>query len=373
MVRLVALSAVSLAAAACGASSSAPSPAPSPTSSSSSSAANSTAPTPTLPAATAIDIRLLLQQGLSLGLASNVLQSQLQMVEIAFTPNIGVCAALPGGPGASKLIAMGPSSSKPMPVSVDIYYDAGCAHPYIEETAQVSFDQATNGGTINDVSSYFGMGGSPLGTLDLSETDLTSASGAEIYGTGLFTPSGGTPAVSLGLACTMPISNGAPSSLPCSGGIAQSFPDEGVSLASLTSVTLSLKAQGSAQYSVGLTSSAATLETGKPGDLSISVPNPTSPAVTGQGAVTGSDAITGQAAAFALFPPTPTGWSVTDSAQGMTFSVQVVDNSTGDMAGQVASSSGARLAQLSLDRSGTGTVTYADGTSSAVTNWTLAG
>ena len=71
------------------------------------------------------------------------------------------------------------------------------------------------------------------------------------------------------------------------------------------------------------------------------------------------------------FSPTPTGWTVTDSTDGTVCSLTL--GSTTQLTGTVATAAGASLAQLTLDQSGSGTITYAGGSSSPITNWTLGG
>jgi hypothetical protein len=47
--------------------------------------------------------------------------------------------------------------------------------------------------------------------------------------------------------------------------------------------------------------------------------------------------------------------------------------STTQLTGTVTTAAGASLAQLTLDQSCSGTITYAGGSSSPITNWTLGG
>jgi hypothetical protein len=316
-----------------------------------------------------LEVRQLVQQGLAMGLASNVLQSQVPLIFGALSGGSG-CVALTSGPGSSELAHRAVVGSQTT-ADVDIYYGAGCAHPYIKAAAVVT--TTASGYAITDHSDYLGLNGHPLGSLKLTETAALAGSQEKLYGTGHFTPQNGGPVVSLGLTCDIPPTTGTPPPFICSGGIAQSFPVLGVSLASVTSLALTLRPTSADQYKVSLASAGTTLETGPPGALSITVPTPAKPLISGTGTSLGTDTATGQAGSFALFPATPTTWSVTDKTWGVTFSVRVLANGSRDVVGQVSARSGATLARLSMDRSGTGTLTYADGARTAVTSWTLAG
>jgi hypothetical protein len=73
---------------------------------------------------------------------------------------------------------------------------------------------------------------------------------------------------------------------------------------------------------------------------------------------------------FAFFPPTPT---ITDAAHDEQFQITLVSNATRDLAATITrTSTGAPLATATIDQSGTGTNAYSDGSTAAVTSWTLA-
>jgi hypothetical protein len=84
-----------------------------------------------------------------------------------------------------------------------------------------------------------------------------------------------------------------------------------------------------------------------------------------------SQTTSGHAALFALFSPPPTGWTVTDASNGTAFALTL--ESSSQITGSVTTAAGASLAHLTLDQSGSGTITYAGGSSAPVTSWTLGG
>jgi hypothetical protein len=123
---------------------------------------------------------------------------------------------------------------------------------------------------------------------------------------------------------------------------------------------------------VSFTGTSSTVDQGAIGSLTLTAPSATSMVVTG-GTAFASYSSAGGAAAFSLFPPTPTGWTLTDSADNLKLQVTVVDNTTRNLTVAITQTpSGTSMATGTLDKSGTGTITYSDGTSAAITSWTLA-
>lgn len=319
---------------------------------------------------TAIDIRLVTQQGLAIALASNVLQSQLTVL----FDSIGGgsrCGAMSSGSGSSKTVRS-VTSGDVTSSAITIYYDAACAHPYIEATARIVKTSSTD--VVSEVATYIGPTGAELGRLQLTEEAVMSTSTVGVHGTGTFSPRDGAPSVHLGLACTIPNSSATvPPPFVCEGGIAQTFPHLGVSLGSVTPITLRLKQAGANDISVNFASSHSTMKRDKPGALSIGTTSNSQLRVTGGGTLVTSDVTSGTAGGFALFPPTPTGWTVTDRAKKVVFSISVLNDATRQLEGVVTSTSGKKLAHIKVDRSGTGTISYVGGATDAITSWLLSG
>jgi hypothetical protein len=317
---------------------------------------------------TAIDIRIVAQQGLAIALASNVLQSQVTVLEDSTEGGSG-CVPMSAGTGSSKVLRRVVSGDV-TGSTITIYYDAACTHPYIEANVHMISSSSTD--AITEVATYVGTSGAALGTLRVSEDAVTSASHLLVHGTGTFAPHDGAPVVHLGLSCAIPTGGNVPPPFVCEGGIAQTFPSLGVSLGSVTPITLTLKAAGADQYVVHFASSRSTMERGASGALSIGTTASSLLRVTG-GTMFTSDATAGIAGRFALFPPTPTGWTITDHATNVKFVIAVLNNSSRQLHGSVATTSGKKLAQLNVDRSGTGSIIYDGGASDPITNWLLSG
>jgi hypothetical protein len=318
--------------------------------------------------ATAINIRILAQQGLAIALASNVLQSQVTVLIDSIDTGSG-CIPMSAGTGSSKILRKVVSGAVTSSM-ITIYYDAGCTHPYIESHAHI----VTTGSTyaISEEADYVGTTGAPLGVLRVVEAAVISKFHVVVHGTGTFTPRDGAPVVHLGLSCAIPAGN-VPPPFECEGGIAQTFPHLGVSLGSVTPITLTLKAAGTSEYVANFASSRSTMERAAPGALSIGTTSNSLLRVTGEGTTFTSDVTTGTAARFALFPPTPTHWTITDEATKVVFAISVLNNATRQLQGSVSTTSGKKLAQLKVDRSGTGSIIYTGGATDTITSWLLSG
>ena len=115
-----------------------------------------------------MEARLLVQQGLGIGLASNVVQSQVTVLSAALLGSTS-CSALDAGTGSSKVLQKSITGSVTT-VSVDVYYDGSCAQPYIAAAAQLTAAEATSTISITETATYLGPGGATLGALRLSES-----------------------------------------------------------------------------------------------------------------------------------------------------------------------------------------------------------
>jgi hypothetical protein len=309
------------------------------------------------------------------------MQSQITVLEDDFFDSAS-CKALEAGTGSSKLLQTSTSGGVTT-LDVDVYYDGACNQPYIEAVANVTTTMATGSATytITETATYLGPGGATLGVLGLHESAVFASTSNQLAsitvdGTGTFTPHDGAPAVSLGLECEMPSSGSAPPPFVCSGAVAQPFPALGLSLAAVAPLTITLTPSsggGSDDYGVAFSGTESTSETGATGALSITTPTSTTFAVAGAGTAMASNTTSGHAALFALFAPPPTGWTVTDATDGITFSLNIANATSGALTGSVTNAAGKSLAQLTLDQSGSGTITYSGGSSAPITSWTLGG
>jgi hypothetical protein len=300
--------------------------------------------------------RALAQTGLAIGMASIVLQSQLN-IAFAIVERITYCDSLPGG-GSVRMAASGTETV------VSVYYDSQCTKPYIVTGPSTKETIISDALSITETATYYGLSGTKIGTLNLNETALIGEVGWTVYGLGGFTPaSGSAPPVQLGLYCSLT----AGTSL-CAGGIAQDFPALGIAIGGVTPLTLAVSDLNSpVSFSGG-----GSVVTGPIGSLTLTSPSPTSLVIQG-GTAYATTTASGSAASFALFPPTPTSWTLTDSAHDQQFQISVVDNTTRNLTMTITQlSTGASLATGSLDQSGSGTITWSDGTTAAITNWTLA-
>ena len=301
--------------------------------------------------------RALAQTGMAIGLASTVLQSQLNIV-VALTENKAYCTPLTGG-GSMRTGAGN--------TSVTVYYDNNCTHPYVATGPGLTMTTSDSTVVIAETSTYYSLTGTIIGTMTINETAQLGLDTTNVYGLGLFTPASGarTP-VQLGVYCALTEYSGA-----CAGGIAQDFPALGLAIGAVTPLTLSYNGD-SATSPVTFTGGGSAV-TGPIGSLTLTNPSPTSFVLQGGGAAFASTTCSGGAAEFVLFPPTPTAWTLTDSGHDQSFSISVVDNTVRNLTLTITQvSTGVVLATGALDQSGSGSMTYSDGTIVAITNWTLA-
>ena len=316
--------------------------------------------------------RALAQTGLSVALASNVLQSQIGVLLISGTAS-SPCTALTGNGS----IQSGPTPSfvvdgNPL-YPVTLYYDSHCSESYIAAQITSAATTVGQGGTLSETAVYYGLIGTNLGTMTLNVTLAETNNNIQVHGLGLFKPAAAPQIpIQLGLACNVSvgdISGGSVSgSIPCVGAVAQDFPALNLAIGSVTGITLT---RGTAAGSLAFTGSGS-IFTGPIGSLTLTNPSPDSFAIPG-GTAYASTTTSGGAGAFALFPPTPTSWTLTDAAHDEQVQISVIDDTTRNSSLKVTQvSTGATLATGAVDQSGTGTITYSDGSKAAITSWTLA-
>lgn len=309
--------------------------------------------------------RILAQQGLAVALASTVLQSQLYVLaELALQGNDLSCVALPGG-GALRL----PAAINGVPAQVNYYFDTACTRIYMSETVSTFTDDHNGNFHIVASAAYTGPTGTPLGSIAFDEqANNIVLNGTAIAGTvnglGTYTPLDGGPTVRLGLNCNL-LAGGHNIGI-CQGGIAQNFPGLAKAFGSVTTLAVDSSAAGAVTFS-----GTSALMAGNLGALTLTQPTTTSMLVTG-GTTYGATSDAGGAGNFSLFPPTPTGWTVTDATNDQKFTITVADNTVRNLVGTLTRlSSGATLATFALDQSGTGTITYSDHSVAAVVSWML--
>jgi hypothetical protein len=297
-----------------------------------------------------------------------VLQSQLAILDTTLTDDLS-CVALSGG--GSVLLA-------PRSGTATVYYGADCTKPYLIANATGNLVTSGEYGiNISETATYYGLNGTSIGSLSLNETALVNGGAINVYGLGVFTPASGaqTP-VQLGLYCGFASTTA--TTARCAGGIAQDFPALEMAIGAVTPLTLTLSAApsllqvGNAPAGSVTFTGGGTAYTGPIGSLTLTNPEPAALNIRG-GTVYASTTASGSAAAFSLFPPTPTSWMLTDSAHDQQLQISVVSNTIRNLTLKITqTTTGSTLATGALDQSGSGTITYSDGSVAVITNWTLA-
>jgi hypothetical protein len=301
------------------------------------------------------------QEGLAIALASNVLQTQLALVQYSQDSGAQGCKALAGG-GSSSMPGFSQTSGSDYQLAVDTFYDAACAQKYLTQQATVSM--GGDSAAVMATTTYYGKTGTTLGVLATTATASFDSS-IQLAGTGTFTSTAGQKS-SLGLACQGTSSD---TILDCQGGIAQDFPALDHSLGSITPLVLTIGADVSDP--ITFTGSGRTTSSAAIGAVTVTDPGGAL-ALAGAASQSTAAVTTGQAGGFVLFPATPTGWTVTDQADDVAFTISVTDNTTRALAATVTQLSTSKvLARLSLDQSGTGTIVWAGQKPAPITSWLL--
>jgi len=313
--------------------------------------------------------RALAQTGLAVALASNVLQSQLEVILLTTNPSVA-CQNSTDGTVSAETGSTATTSFEGNPVyPVNLYYGTDCAKPYIAASITGS-----NGVYLTETATYYGLTGTELGVLSLNESlaftnDSSGGTDENAYGYGLFTPASGakTP-VQLGLYCD--IASGA-TSLDCAGAVAQDFPSLKMAIGAVTPLIL-VPGQGNTNGVQPMTfSGTGSVVTGALGSLTLTNPSETSLVISG-GTAYAAPVVNGSVGSFSLFPPTPTSWTLTDIPHDQQIVISVIDDTTRDTSILITQiSTGNSLASGTVDQSGTGSITYSDSSIDAVTNWTL--
>jgi hypothetical protein len=302
------------------------------------------------------------QEGLAIALASNVLQTNLNLVTRAFNGG-KACHTLSEG-GSAKATSIAQVSSNVVKVSLNTYYGSHCTGLYMTQQARASIGSGYSLG-VTATTGYVDKAGTTLGTLVTQAQAEAQGNALELSGVGTFTSADGATKASLGLACQP-----AGHSTNCQGGIAQDFAALGRSLGSITPLTLGTTVSTPKKH---FTFSGVKRVTSTAGLGALSITSKNHKLVL-TGAATALDATTtsGQAGGFVLFPGTPTGWTVTDTAGGVVFTIAVDDNTTRTLTATVKQiSTGDVLATAHLDQSGSGTITYKGSKPAPVVSWIL--
>jgi len=306
----------------------------------------------------------LAQQGLSLGLAANIAQSQMAFFDAP--AQVNKCASVSGG-GSAKTLQFAATSPDTVKITVELYYVKQCKQHYLNIAADAT-KFGDNKLTLTGSATIYGLDGKVLGKMAISESLNVFVGGDtdQLSGTATFTPTGSTP-VFLGYDCGLP-STPMDTTVHCHVGVAQRSKPLGVDLASLTPITVKLPKAGTAAF----TANKGQLVRGSLGALRISAPTNTTLKITGTSAAVGTTKGKGSFASFSMLPKGPSSWTSTDSANDLEFSITMATNAT-ELTGAITKiSTDATLASFSLDVSGTGEITYSNNAKARITAWTLA-
>lgn len=325
--------------------------------------------------ATLIEQRLLAQQGLSLGLATILLQSQ-WLVENAIGLPIGQCfSPLGSGWGGVQELSQF-NTGQTFGGHLRIYFDTACTQLYMDEKVKYN---AVSYSPLNLVPhaaiAVFSRTGAKVGSFALTGRVLgaTAESHLRISADATFSPHDGSPQATVAFTCEIPDSSvDGKADFFCGEGIAQNFPLIGMATASVTPLALHMVTNGGVTSVTFTQNRHATLYTGALDALSVKVNGNDKIVVVGDATPYGNDKLSGQAALYGLFPPKPTKWTFKDVGHNAEFAISLLSNLTRKLSGTIKPINGTTpLATLSVDQSGTGRITYSDATSANVSSWVV--
>lgn len=306
-------------------------------------------------------------QGTALALASETFQNLLIGAIAEGLSGPFQCNPDTTGPGSSKIEEVTQVSASTKRVKFTYYFDHACVNPFA--ALALNFVHHANGyETGSGKITYRSEAGAILGDLSLSLHFLndTTTSIINLGAIGGYVPKSGAPALHLGVMCRHVERVFAGGVMPCQVAAAQDFPDLGKALGFHANVNQKLS------ITIKFNSVSSDLVTAPTGSLDVGFAPAWSVALTGTSASFGTTSIQGQVGAFSVFPPTPTAWSVSDTADHQKFATHVVNDTDRNSIGTVTDTmSLSRLATLKVDRSGTGTITYTGKPAAAVSNWVL--
>jgi hypothetical protein len=310
--------------------------------------------------------RVLAQQGLGIGLALFVRTSQLILAINTVLGDIGKCNTQDSY--SVKVISRQVTGAVTKG-RTKLFYDTACTKIAIDE--QISIDTTSQASIpLKGTATVYSKAGVKQGILALNDKMYTiSPTETGLAGVGTFTPVSG-PKIQMGLACRIPKSG---TSESCIGGLAQNFPKIGKAIASLTPMTLSRTTIGDKTKVTFTESAPPKLVTGPLSTLGLVLNSANKLVITGPAVQYGTDTVDGSTADFIPYPPKPTVWNVIAAARGGRFDLALADATKHTYTGTVKQlPGGAKLAQISLDQSGSGSITYSDGSSAKISHWTLA-
>ncbi|MGP6158442.1 MAG: hypothetical protein ACLPYS_13215 [Vulcanimicrobiaceae bacterium] len=269
--------------------------------------------------------------------------------------------------------------------TVEFFYDSACTEPYMLRTLVISPPPSGGGtGTASGTAEVFDESGAAVDYDTLALTFVVDASGrlTQISEQKTAAPApSATPYAQFGYACVY----GTSSSIDCGSGNAINDSAAGESLGFVETTTV--------VSSPAPTASPSPAGTAAPMAFSGFAPRSFELSINGQG-------FTGALGALTLAPATPPAWTIAGGTQVATLtgtanlgfgfgsfvsslSLTLIDSAAGltttltssgnHLSGTVTNSSGQTVATISLDRSGSGTISYSNGTTAPVKDWIILG
>lgn len=337
--------------------------------------------------------RIIAQLGLAAGLQSNILKSQLQIIQ-ALQGKAGVCFSADDdddhhhhehdnadlarhdddgghhggtqGGGSFKLLSLRLAASA-FDADVEVYYDNDCKKVFVHSALQVQ-PLNTYALSLKEKANFYKPNGAALGKVTLSGTGARQNNLLDLNGSGTFMPAGGGAAVKFGVDCSYPAVLPVNKPFVCTGGVVASLNALKMDFGLTSTITTKVKKVCSGF--VGSFYGPVRVVTGAFGKLGLSV-KPNSVSVTGPSKPLGSATISGSAQ-LNTTGPSPTSWTITDVELNIAVETYVSDGSKPGFKGAVRDTRTHKtLATFSVDQSGNGSIVFTSNQKSAITGWIM--
>jgi hypothetical protein len=311
----------------------------------------------------------LTQQGLAIGLAQTMIQTELDIGR-GQSAAVGTCLSLSqGGNGSQKTLVRTNGGDN---FTVEIYYDNACTKLYVHAVV-VAGGPNPNVVRFTETLTYHGTSGIKVGTASVVQRVGDSSKGpnfTQISNVGTLTPVNGGLPVHFGFECAYPNSVLAKSAVDCSVGVAQEINMLSEGVASLATITGTLTKIAGLQYKETFSGSKGRLARGQ--NLGISAPTMETIKITGTPVTVGSSSTQGSIGRVSAFMGAPASWTVTDTAHNAKFSITLHATASPFFAGTISLANfGATVATIRTDVAGNGSVTFSNNQKIKISNWML--
>ena len=256
------------------------------------------------------------------------------------------------------------SASNVANVSIDAYYDAGCTELWYVSSGTLTATSAT-AGTFSGAATYYTLGGAVYryATLTLTLSGAGTGAGYFDLAAAIAAAPNAAPFANVGIGCT--ISSTADG---CSAGEVDHLGPLGLdqAVAISTDAVLTSSASG---LTIGVSGN-GTANVGSLNAISLEAQGATGWTISG-GSQLDAASVSGSLTVSAIGVVTGGTLSLADARDGATVNASYVSANQSIAGSIVLNATGATVATFTVGLTGSGTISYADGSSGAIANWVV--